>query len=264
MHIMNCHDARQHWNLYHDSEGDAELHFRIGEHLSLCAECSEWYERQSGLERMLTAKVVECEVESGLWDQVLNGSGMKPPSAKYRSRRAYGVIAAAALVVITIAWVSIPRSVPNSADLSQVSAGWHERLQSGQQPIQFASNSDREVEAFLKGRVPFPVRCPPRKDAGFSVRGAGVSHIDGRPTAYLNGIVGDSAVSILVLPRESLSAFPIQQSNLRKHGVMHAPAGPYAMVLREFDQNAIVVVGRAEPAALERVINAYGSYPDHE
>jgi acetoacetate decarboxylase len=44
---------------------------------------------------------------------------------------------------------------------------------------------------------------------------------------------------------------------------MHAPAGPYAMVLREFDRNAIVVIGRTDPAALERVVNAYGSYPDH-
>src|SRR5262249_37638655 len=131
------------------------------------------------------------------------------------------------------------------------------------EPVQFASNSDHEVETYLKGRVPFPVRCPPRKDSGFAVRGAGVSEIEGRPAAYLSGAVGDVPVSILVLPRDSLSAFPTQRGALRQHGVVHAAAGPYAMVLREFDRNAIVVVGRTDPVALERVVNAYGSYPDH-
>jgi hypothetical protein len=71
-------------------------------------------------------------------------------------------------------------------------------------------------------------------------------------------------VSILVLPRDSLKEFPKQQATLQQHGILHAPAGPYAMVLREFDQNAIVVVGRATPNLLERVVNAYGSYPDHD
>ena len=34
---MTCTEARQQWNLYHDSEGDAELHFQVNEHLAMCA-----------------------------------------------------------------------------------------------------------------------------------------------------------------------------------------------------------------------------------
>jgi hypothetical protein len=95
-----------------------------------------------------------------------------------------------------------------------------------------------------------------------AVRGAGVREVEGRPAAYLSGSVGDVPVSILVPPRDSLASFPVQHAALRQRGLMHAPAGPDAMVVREFDRNAIVVVGRADPPAPERVVNACGSYPD--
>jgi predicted anti-sigma-YlaC factor YlaD len=50
---MNCREARQHWNLYHDSEGDAELHFQIADHLSLCEDCATWFSRQDRLNNCL-------------------------------------------------------------------------------------------------------------------------------------------------------------------------------------------------------------------
>ncbi len=173
------------------------------------------------------------------------------------------IVATAAAILLAVGGIARNASPSNGSDLALVSARWHDRLQSGEEPAQFASTSDREVEAYLKSRVSFPVRCPPRKDAGFTVCGAGVREVEGRLAAYLSGSIGNVPVSIIILPRDSLAAFPAQLDGLRQRGVMHSPAGPYAMVVREFDRNAIVVVGRADPPALERVVNAYGSYPDH-
>ena len=259
---MTCSEARQHWHLYQDSEGDARLHLEIEDHLAGCPACAEWFHLQSRLEGLIVEKLAEPSYDSALWGRALAGAGVK----RGRPARAWfwlvGVTATAAAVLLVIGVLNGVRPT-RTADLADVSATWHDRLQSGAEPVQFASTSDREVEAYLKDRVPFPVRCPPRKDAGFAVRGAGVREVEGRPAAYLSGSVGDVPVSILVLPRDSLAAFPSQRDGLRQRGVMHSPAGPYAMVLREFDRNAIVVVGRADPPALERVVNAYGSYPDH-
>jgi anti-sigma factor RsiW len=261
---MTCTEARQHWHLYHDSEGDARLHLEIEDHLAGCPACAEWFHLQSRLEGLVAEKIADPAADPALWGKVLVGAGLRQP----RSMRPWfwlsGVAAAAAVVLVVVAALSqFGRRAPTT-DLAAVSASWHDRIQSGDEPPQFASTDDREVEAYLKGRVPFPVRCPPRKDAGFLVRGAGVSEIEGRPVAYLKGDVADIPVSILVLPRDSLKEFPTQRDTLRQHGILHAPAGTYAMVLREFDQNAIVVVGRATPSVLERVVNAYGSYPDHD
>lgn len=260
---MTCAEARQHWHLYHDSEGDARVHLEIEEHLAGCPACAEWFHRQSRLEHLVTEKLTEPPADPALWARVLAGAGLKQPKSARRWFLFAGVAAGAAAVVLALGGLSLFRGHSRTADLTQVSASWHERLQSGEEPVQFASDSDEKVEAYLKGRVPFPVRCPPRKDAGFTVRGAGVCEIGGRPAAYLSGEVGETPVSILVLPRDALDAFPRQLEAVRRRGTHHAPAGPYAMVLREFDRNAIVVVGRTDPAALEKVVNAYGSYPDH-
>lgn len=259
---MTCTEARQHWHLYHDSEGDARLHLEIEDHLAGCPACAEWFHMQSRLEGLIAEKLAEPAHDPALWGRVLVQAGVKTPRTARKWLWLAGVTATAAAVLLVIAGLNRIRPT-HTADLAAVSATWHERLQSGAEPVQYASTSDRDVETYLKGRVPFPVRCPPRKDAGFAVRGAGVSEIEGRPAAYLSGTVGDVPVSILVLPRESLAAFPAQRDTLRQRGVMHAPAGPYALVVREFDRNAIVVVGRTDPPALERVVNAYGSYPDH-
>ena len=260
---MTCNEARQHWHLYYDSEGDARLHLEIEDHLGGCPGCAEWFHLQSRLEDLVTEKLAGPPADPAVWTRALTAAGLTQTKPARRWFLLAGVAATAAAVLLVIGGVAHLRTPSKGYDLAQVSAEWHDRLQSGREPVQFASNSDHDVEAYLKGRVPFPVRCPPRKDAGFSVNGAGVSEIEGRPVAYLNGTVGDVPVSILVLPRDSLTAFPTQRDALRQRGVMHSPAGPYAMVLREFDRNAIVVVGRADPPTLERVVNAYGSYPDH-
>jgi len=55
---MNCENARQYWSLYHDSEGDAALHFEISQHLSRCDACSEWFARQSYLETLLEEEIL--------------------------------------------------------------------------------------------------------------------------------------------------------------------------------------------------------------
>jgi anti-sigma factor RsiW len=260
---MTCAEARQHWHLYHDSEGDARLHLEIEEHLAGCPACAEWFHQQSRLEDLVTEKLAEPPADPALWKQVLTDAGLKQRKSARRWFWFAGVAACAATILLVIGGIGLFRAPARAADLTQVSAAWHDRLQSGEEPVQFASDSDEKVEAYLKDRVPFPVRCPPRKDAGFTVRGAGVCEIEGRPAAYLRGEVGETPVSILVMPRDSLDSFPAQLEAVRRRGIHHAPAGQYAMVLREFDRNAIVVVGRVHPTTLEKVVNAYGSYPDH-
>jgi hypothetical protein len=150
-----------------------------------------------------------------------------------------------------------------SPDLAKLSAARHERLVAGEEIPQFESRSDLEVEDYLRKRVSFPVRCPPRKDAGFAVQGAGVCTMGEQPAAYLSGRVDDAPVSIFVLPRDSLAAFPHQQEALLKEKTRRCQEGQYAMVLGVIDKNAVLIIGQTEPERLEKVLNAYGTYPDH-
>lgn len=256
---MHCNEARQHWNLYHDSEGDAELHFQINEHLAVCPDCAEWFAQQSRLEDLFAEKLRSQIATPELWNQVLSRTGLKQPASVLRSWLWLGSMAACLAIIAVTVWVL---NRPSAPDLAKLSVDWHLRVATGKETVQFSNESDLEVERYLRKRVTFPVRCPPRKDAGFAVQGAGVCTLAEQPTVYLSGHVDDALVSILILPRAGLETFPREREAVRKEKTHHCREGEYAMVLGVIDQNAVLVVGATDPARLEKVLLAYGTYPE--
>jgi hypothetical protein len=259
---MNCNEVRQHWNLYHDSEGDSNLHFRISEHLVVCADCARWFSQQNRLESLLVDKLRSHPPTPEVWNQVLSRCGLKQPWPAHRWS-SLTALAACVILVLGIVWYALRPAGPLTPDLAKLSAEWHQRLEAGEETRQFRSQSDLEVEGYLRQRVTFPVRCPPRKDAGFAVQGAGVCRLADQPAAYLSGHVDAAPVSIFVLARDSLAAFPQQQEALLKEKTHRYREGQYAIVLGVIDKNAVLVIGQVEPERLEKVLSAYGTYPDH-
>jgi len=259
---MTCHEVRQHWMLYFDSEGDAELHFRISDHLAMCPACAEWYAHQQRFEQALSEKLAAGQETPELWHRVLERAGiLSQPRSRWRWLAGAGSLAAAVAVIalVIIQFTGFSRS----SDLGRLAAGWHEKLVAGTVPLDFQSNSDEEVDRYLKAKVPFPVRCPPRTDVNFAVLGAGVCPVtDGEKAAYITGRVDSAQVSILVLDRASLDRFPIEKAYIRG-GVHHrCREGDYELVSGVVAGNVVVVIGHAAPEALEKLLNAYGTYPE--
>jgi hypothetical protein len=254
---MRCNEARQHWNLYHDSEGDAELHFQISEHLGVCPACAEWFAQQSRLEALLAEKLRSQPRTPALWQQVLSRCGLKRRVAARRWFWSAGLAACVTVAVALFWYFSRP------PDLAKLTAAWHRRLAAAEETLPFRSTSDLKVEGFLREQVRFPVRCPPRKDTGFAVQGAGVCRLADQPAAYLCGSVDGAPVSVFVLARDSLAAFPHQAEALHKEKTHRCQEGPYAMVLGVIDQNAVLVIGQTDTDRLDRVLRGYGSYPEH-
>lgn len=260
---MNCHAVRQHWNLYHDSEGDAEQLFQISEHLEMCPDCAERFANQSRLERLLVDQIAAQRATPQLWNRVLAGAGLvrRPARRRWFAMVSVACGAAAAAAIVFFVRGNVAPAAPH--DLAKLTAAWHERLVDGAETPQFRSGSDLDVEGYLHQRVSFPVRCPPRKDAGFAVQGAGVGLLAEQPAAYLAGRVEEAPTSIFILPRDGLAAFPHQRDALRKEKTHRCQEGQYAMVLGIVDQNAVLVVGQTDPDRLEQVLHAYGTYEDH-
>lgn len=260
---MHCDDVKRHWSLYHDSEGDANQHFRVSEHLAVCPDCADWFDQQSRFERLLTDKLSRETKTESTWSQVLHSVGIASElSRKTPRRNRFLAIAAMAAVVWIGVWTAY-RWFPPGDDLAKASVAWHERLESGEETLQFRSASDLEVEQYLRSRVPFPVRCPPRKDAGFEVQGAGAFRMGDQPAAYLHGRVDTAPVSIFVLSRERLDAFPAYRRALQGDGAVRRREQAYEVVMAGIDRNAVLAVGRVDSELLNRVLRAYGTYP-HE
>ncbi len=262
---MNCDEVRRHWNLYHDSEGDAALHLRLNEHLSSCPACAEWFFKQSLFEDLLTEHLAPQPPDPQLWQSVLAASGVTAPSPRstgVHSITLIACLAAVLLMAVTVGIVWIAQPDHGQPSLSAQAAGLHTRLVAGEVAVPFHSQSDQDVENFLRQQVSFPVRCPPRRDAGFAVAGAGTCKLAGEPVAYLVGTIDNGPISVFVLSRESLSAFPHQAAALQSAAVHRCREGSYDMAMSAIDKNVVLVIGRAKREALEKVLSAYGSYHD--
>ena len=262
---MNCHQARRYWNLYHDSEGDSHLHYEIGEHTAQCPACAEWFAKQSWLERGIEETLAAGQHHPAMWRKILANQGLhRRDRAKFGKRTLLSLVAASVLVAAFFAapWARVRRE--ERVSLAAMAGRLHQGIESGRLAPEFVSENDELVDAYFKGRVTFPVRCPPRKDAGFQVSGGGTCSFGSEPAAFVSGHVGDRPVSVFVLPKSSLNAFPADREKLadaqRRWG---RRTGRYRMIAGVVDRNLVLVVGGTEDERLWRVLDAYGSYPDH-
>jgi anti-sigma factor RsiW len=262
---MNCHEVRHHAMTYLDGEADAELRLRIDEHFEGCSACGAWFARQERLERMIRDRLSVGRATSEMWDRIHTGAGVQAPRRRRRSRRLVlgGSLCTAAVLLLAVVLAGHWNGHPQQSDLAHDAAALHGRWLRGELSPELISNSDVDVDRYLKGRVPFRVHCPPRTDVDFAVQGAGVCSAEGRPqAAYIVGRVERSPVSILVLDRISLAVFPHDRSRLqggRRHRVQE---GDYRLVSGVVADNVVVVVGAVSEEALERLLNAYGTYHD--
>ena len=262
---MNCDDIRRHWHLYHDSEGDAELHWRINQHLGNCTECAEWFAKQSRFEELVSQKLAADSTDGDVWASVLDRAGLARPKPA-RRWALFSCIAACAAAILLLVGAScywLVGRTNSSASLPSLAAARHTGFAGGGMQLSFHSESDLEVEDYLRQEVSFPVRCPPRKDSGFAVEGAGTCQLAGEPAAVVMGHVDRAPVSIFILSRDSLAAFPHQRASLRRKAVHRCREGEFEMALSVIDRNVVLVVGRAPAESLLRVLRAYGTYP-HE
>jgi hypothetical protein len=252
---MNCTEARQHWMLYLDSEGDAELHIRIRDHITGCPACAKWFVEQHQVEKRINDELSAADASPDLWRRVLTKAGLRKPLAR---RRRWPLVVgglAAAMVLLAVVLVGLQmRGRSKTNELARSAAEWHDQWQRGNVHPEFASTSDQEVDRYLKAKVPFRVHCPPRTDVNFTVQGAGVCFMkDLRQAAYIVGHVGKAPVTILVLDRASLEGFP-------QGGFHHCREGTYQVASGVIADNVVVVIGTTTPDVLERLLNAYGSY----
>ena len=258
---MNCNEARQHWMLYFDSEGDAEMHLHISDHVAICPACAEWFHRQQRFEQALAERLAAGGETPELWARALARAGIAGRKPVRRRRMLLVSLLAAAAVLLAVAVWSWIGQRSHSSELALLAADWHGQLLQGEVRPAVVSSSDKEVENQLRKMVKFPVHCPPRKDANFDLKGAGVCQVNDRLAAYIVGEVNRTPVSILVFDKTSLDAFPRERQRIAQEGGQRrCQEGDYHMISGITRDNLLIVIGRASPEELERLFKAYGSY----
>jgi anti-sigma factor RsiW len=258
---MTCTVARHHALTYIDGEAGPDLGRRIDDHLAICPACAGWFDRQGRLERAIRDRLAAGDATLAVWGRILDRSVIRPRTARPARRLALaGLLTAAAVLLVALLgpWQGGSARHP---ELAHDAAELHGRWLRGEVRPDFESRSDLEVDRYLKASVPFRVHCPPRTDVAFAVQGAGVCSLEGRHrAAYIVGRVDREPVSILVLDRSSLAAFPEEQPHQKQR--RHRREGRFRMVSGLAADNVVVVTGTAPDETLERLLDAYGTYPD--
>jgi hypothetical protein len=262
---MTCTEARKNWMLYLDSEGDPQLHLLVTDHLGRCPACAEWFARQQQLEDAVRDRLASGDSTPALWGRVVSRAGLVP-RPRFRPRPLFvvgGLVAAAAVILVMLLGRpggGQPQSPAETPELARNAAELHQQWVSGEVRPDFASTSDLDVDRYFKANAPFKVHCPPRSDVNFAVQGAGMRSLQERHKAgFIVGRVGDSPVSILVLDRQSLSAFPYDQTRLAG-GRHRCREGDYQVVSAVLADNVVVVIGNTRPETLDKLLDASGSY----
>jgi hypothetical protein len=165
------------------------------------------------------------------------------------------------LLVAFCAWVSIrPQPATGPTELVRFTVPLHEGRLDGSLSPDSASTTELAVDRYFKANAPFKVHCPPRSDVNFAVEGASVrSFRDQQQMGFIVGKVNDIPVSILILDRAILPAFPSDQARLTG-GRHHSPFGGYATVSAVVADNVVDIVGNTKPEFLAKLLDAYGSY----
>lgn len=261
---MTCNEVRQHWMLYHDSEGDPELHLRINEHLGGCPACAEWFTKQGWLERALAERLTGDGPDAALWARILDRSGL-PAGKRTRRWRKPTLVVAAVAVVIGLA-VATPYVLPSrppartgeTVTLTRLTVDCHERHLRGTSRVEFLARDGPEAERYVRGQVDFPVHVPKPAGLAFAVEGAGVCRWSPKPMVYFAGRLEQTSVSVFVLSRGSLDAFPADRDRLlRSGGRCRDREGGYEMVSGLTADCLVVMVGTTTPESLDRLFDAY-------
>lgn len=178
---------------YADDELGVEGAADVEEHLARCLGCREELER--------------LRVQSGLLRD-LRASDAPPPGFEERihialfgrARRVVpAAVAAVVLAVVVAAYFSIV--VGGSADAVAAAARIHRRADAGEVPLAVRSANAREVNAWLRRKLPFPAAISASRPPEIALEGAAAVRLHGERVGLVRYRIGGSAVSLFLLPR---------------------------------------------------------------
>jgi anti-sigma factor RsiW len=182
---------------YLDGELSLEGSLAVEEHLAACGRCRQELETYRGLGRLLkSARDTAPEAETAL--------ARVTRSVRTRRRRLYSMAGAMALAAAAaLALVVVPRADRTVGEVASV----HARALDTGRTVELASADPTTVTRWLADRLPDSVPATGGGD-GFSLRGARVDALDGRPVATVVYQVRNHLVDVFAWPSAERDSEP--------------------------------------------------------
>lgn len=171
-------------------------------HAALCDHCGPLLRAAAALETEPTAEE----------ERFLAGLAAPTRPASPRAIRAPGLLwtftkwAIPAVIAIMLAFFVIARQTPLSgASYAEIATRTHEQHAEGALPLQFRSDSQQQLNEWMKVNLPFPMALPgnpeiPGQNRPYRLEGARLVEVRGKPAVYISYVSEHDPVSLLVTP----------------------------------------------------------------
>lgn len=263
---MKCHETRQLFFLYHDSELDPRTVQEVNLHLETCSDCRvRW-----GRERRLEEAIARAAWESA---GPLGGFPWEEVEARIRAGRATASVARRRLVagvilllgaVGALAYLQITRSGPGAEAVADSAMEHHEKYLAGKSPVQVRGPESGAVRNFYAGELGFEVLVPEGRRIA-EVPGLEAELVGARRCTFLGGAVayvtyrigGRDVTAILgpLKPPETV----MEEISSSRAGLIEREIGDCRVLLATVRGVLFVAAGRTEPGTLRRLLEAFQS-----
>jgi anti-sigma factor RsiW len=211
---MKCHQVRELFFLYLDSELDPRSAEDVNLHLEACAECRKRWNREAALEKAVVhalwnqeASNQEASVEEFPWQDLERRlRAGASPGRPLRPRLMLGALVAGLVAFAGLGGWFFHRPGPPIDAAAREAVEHHEKYLAGKSPLQVEGSDRQALRTFYAGQLGFEVVVPDGRtpDGGlrrsFQLLGARRCTFLGGPVAYVSYRLGGEDATVIIGP----------------------------------------------------------------
>lgn len=255
---MRCHEVRNLFGPYVDSELDAKTSFEIEQHLESCADCARVFKAERDLDGRIFSALRRGEKTEGIWAKL--EAQISSPTFWGRIKRirpstlvGLGVCLAVAVGLLAVFVGSNLRRL----DLAVAVEKDHRAYLEGTMAPEFAGPLPEEIARTLSGRLDARAFSTLPSAAGFRAEGARVCHLSGVPVAWIMGRYQGIPVSLIVLKTSELTHFPGAKRRIASgEPVICTRTGSFQFAARVVGEQVVCAVAETSKTQLEDLVKS--------
>lgn len=255
---MRCHEVRNLFGPYLDSELDARTSLEIEQHLESCADCACVFKAERELDAHIFSVLRRGEKTEVVWKKLewqfafptLWGRIQRMRTS---TRVGLGFSFAVLMALLTIfVWSNL-----RSLDLAVAVEKDHRAYLEGTMAPEFAGPLPEEIARTLSGRLDARAFSMLPATVRFRAEGARVCHLSGVPVAWIMGRYEGIPVSLIVLNRSELAHFPWAKRRIESGDpVICTRTGSFQFAARVVGEQVVCAVAETSKSQLENLVKS--------
>ncbi len=255
---MRCHEVRNLFGPYLDSELDAKTSYEIEQHLEMCPDCARVFETERKFDERIFAALRRGEKTPELWERL--ESRIAAPKV-WDSVRRLNPLAIAGMATTVAAIIGLlafwPWPKTHSLDLALAVEPDHRAYLEGKIASEFTGGLPDALARKLDERLDARAFAKLPSTSAFRSQGARLCHLSGVPVAWILGHYRDVAVSLIVLKRSELEHFPQIKRRLDSgEPIVCTHTGQFQFAARFVGNHVVCAVAKTSKSALEDLVKS--------